>query len=371
MENNAASQVKLAEASCRWLIESAPDGIVIVNSGARIVLVNAQAEHLFGFGADELIGRPVEALIPERFRKNHMGYRSGYMEAPRARPMGMGLDLYGRRRDGSEFPVEISLSPIPTDQGLLVMAIVRDVTEFKREHYISSTLQKSLLSVIPEHVSGLTVAGSYHSAYTGAQVGGDFFDVFCIDDRLTAIAIGDVSGKGVGAAVHTALGKYSLRAYAYVDPEPCRVMERVNTAIHNQIKAESFISMFYGLLDVHAGVLSFANAGHVPPLYLRGSGDDVIELSSGNPPLGVVLGMEFTQHSLEFSGDDRLLLYTDGVTEARDGRGFFGVENLAAFLLSERNAPPQEFVDHLADELEEWSGGHLRDDVAILLVTPE
>lgn len=114
------------------LLASAPDAIVIVNEQGRITIVNTQTERIFGYTQHELIGRPIEFLIPERFHIQHLQHRDGYYSTPRTRPMGAGLALFGRRKDGSEFPTEISLSPLETEQGILITAVIRDVTERKR-----------------------------------------------------------------------------------------------------------------------------------------------------------------------------------------------------------------------------------------------
>jgi PAS domain S-box-containing protein len=112
----------------RSLLESAPDAIVIVNMAGLIVLVNSQTEALFGYPREELLGQPVETLVPERFRQHHRGLRDGYVVEPRVRAMGPGLDLFGRRKNGEEFPVEISLSPLTTDHETFVSSSIRDVT---------------------------------------------------------------------------------------------------------------------------------------------------------------------------------------------------------------------------------------------------
>jgi PAS domain S-box-containing protein len=123
---------KSAEAQFRGLLESAPDAIVIIDEQARISQVNKQVESMFGYERGELIDQPIEMLIPERFRGHHVAHRDAYIASPRTRPMGAGLELFGRRRDGTEFPVEISLSPLETPGGTLITSIIRDVSDRKR-----------------------------------------------------------------------------------------------------------------------------------------------------------------------------------------------------------------------------------------------
>jgi PAS domain S-box-containing protein len=118
-----------AELKFRGFIESAPDAVVIVDARGRISVVNHLTEKMFGYRRDELLDQPIELLVPERYRAEHVHERDAYLRAPRTRPMGLGRELLGRRKDGSEFPVEISLSPLDTEQGLLVTSIIRDMTQ--------------------------------------------------------------------------------------------------------------------------------------------------------------------------------------------------------------------------------------------------
>ncbi|MFI1438517.1 PAS domain S-box protein [Streptomyces fructofermentans] len=191
------SDRKAAEERFRGLLEAAPDAMVIVDDTGTIRLVNAQTEALFGYRREELLGRAVELLVPGRFREHHAAHRAGYADNRQVRPMGAELELHGLRKDGTEFPVEISLSPLETADGLLVSAAVRDVSDRKRAEerinelaaLVESSQDAILAKTLDGHITYWNAAAQRLYGYTREEVMGRHVSVLAPAERQDEIAV--------------------------------------------------------------------------------------------------------------------------------------------------------------------------------------
>ncbi len=170
--SSETERLRQSEERFRLVVEAAPSGMIMVDEHGAIILLNSQAERLFGFARTELIGKGIEVLVPERFRGSHPGFRGGFHASPQTRAMGAGRDLFGLRKDGTEVPIEIGLNPIRSGEGIFVLASIIDITERKRaELAVRTSLveKETLLKEIHHRVkNNLQVISSILSLQTGA-----------------------------------------------------------------------------------------------------------------------------------------------------------------------------------------------------------
>ena len=240
---------------------------------------------------------------------------------------------------------------------------------YMRERRIAETLQRGLLPVIPELVDHFEIAHYYIPARREAAIGGDFYDFIEIDDDRYGLVVGDVSGKGLEAAMVTAMAKYVLRAYTAEDSEPPVVLEKANNAIARYTDSEMFITLIYGLLDTHAGKFRYGSAGHEPVLVYQAKEKKVDYHNPGGMAAGLEKGQEYLTGEITLAPDDMLMLYTDGLTDARSPEGkFLDQKGLAELVVEAAGGSASEFLRALMDRVNDYTGGEFADDVAILVV---
>lgn len=242
---------------------------------------------------------------------------------------------------------------------------------YAREKRIAETLQRSLLPPVPERVGEFEFAHVYRAGSKEAEIGGDFFDIFELEPGRFGVVMADVTGKGLTAAVQTAMIKYTLRGFALEDPDsPERVLERVNNVLCDDVSnLDGFVTLFYGVLDIETRLLTYANGGHENPILYDARRNEVRTLEPCDGlALGCLSGTTYESRSIVLEQSQSLLLYTDGVTEARDSNHkFLGVGGLLG-MMNMGMVDAQTMVDTLYNKVESYAGDGLRDDIALLLI---
>ena len=238
---------------------------------------------------------------------------------------------------------------------------------YSTQRSIADTLQEALLTV-PEEVKGIEFGHLYSSTtLDAAKAGGDFYDVFELAHGKVGILIGDVSGKGIEAATLTSLVKNTIRAYVYLHSSPAEVISLTNAAL---IRAASsaFVTLFFAVLDVQTGLLTYCPAGHPPAIIKRRRAASASFLEVGAPAVGIFDEVEFFDQTATLEAGDLLLLYTDGASEARCGSDFYGEERLRQAVSSLDNIATEDVPRLIFKGLMNFCHGSLADDIAILAV---
>lgn len=369
---------KAIEERFRLLIESAPDAMVVVDNSGSIVLVNAKAEALFGYTRDELLGQTVELLVPHALRSRHAADRERYTSNPKPRTMGMHPRLSGLRKDGSEFPAEIALSPIQTDSGALVYAAVRDLTERTQlekalrdqmsQLLAAQRIQEHLLPVCPPPLRGYDVAGALYAAEFAA---GDHFDFLPMPDHCVGVVVADVSGHGVGPAILMASTHAYLHLLAAGSADLEDILLQANRLVVSETDTDYFITVFLARLDPRNGTLAYASAGHPPGYVFDAQGEVRAILPSTSLPLGVIPEARFSGgNPIALRPGDIVLLCTDGLLEAASPSGeSFGWNRASEVVAQNRSKSAANIIAAMHEALTAFSGAaKFGDDVTLVVI---
>jgi PAS domain S-box-containing protein len=248
--------------------------------------------------------------------------------------------------------------------GAVVGLALESSEHYQAEKETSRLLQGALLGD-PTPVEGIAFSLAYHSGTKSALAGGDFYDLIEVDHEHVGILLGDVSGKGIEKAMLAARVKHTMYAHLLEGDRPARVLEQTNRVLWQSTEQETFVTTFVGLLDKQSGVLEYCSAGHPDPFVLR-RGGAVERLTARCPILGAFPESQFKPASASLADGDVLLLYTDGVTEARGPGGLFGDERLAALLARSAQVSAAGLADTVIRQVQDYASGELSDDVAIM-----
>lgn len=370
---------KRAEQRFRLLLESAPDGMVIVDSQGKIVLVNAQTERLFGYRREEMIGQSIEMLVPDRLRAAHQCERQRYAAEPQPRLMGARSDLPARRKDGSEFVAEISLSPIDTEEGPLVASAIRDVTERRRierslreneaQLLAAQRIQEYLLPRTAPDLAGFDIAGASYAAEFAA---GDHFDYLPMPGDALGIVVSDVSGHGFSSALLMSLVHAYMHCLAENYEHVEEILTRANGTLVKEIEENRFVTLFFARLDPHSRSLTYASAGHPSGYVISAQGEIRHRLESTGPPLGIFADSQFPGNGpLTLEPGDILLLLTDGVLETRNPERMdeYGTQRALDVVIANRHRTAAEIVAALYQAVRQFAQPDRQlDDITVVVV---
>ncbi|HDZ86159.1 hypothetical protein LCGC14_0526920 [marine sediment metagenome] len=232
---------------------------------------------------------------------------------------------------------------------------------YDTQRVIASTLQKSLVPQKIPKIKDLDIEIFYRSATKMAEVGGDFYDVFQLLDDRWGIVMGDVSGKGIDAAAETAKVKYLLRDRAYTGLEPNKVLASINETLVTQ-KTELFTVLTYGVYDPKKAILTLTNSGNPYPYWAKQ--DRFLEITS--VPMAVLPDQSYPSISIKFEKNDLLIMYTDGLVEAKKNSDLYGEERVRAFVKKHSKLDLKKLLNRLVEEAKNFSGDNLTDDMLII-----
>lgn len=347
-----------------------PVGLAFLDRELRHVIANEAIAQMKGVAVEDMLGKTVFEVLPPEMA---MQAQKAYDQAMSSGMSDMWSDYSARFRNEERY-YSVHHYPVRTAAGELVGVgvVVLDTTDevLRRqelEHHLA-LLQKALLPTSPDIGEGYRVAAAYLPARAQEEIGGDFYDVFPTADGRAEVVIGDVSGKGIEAAALAAATRSTIHAFAYQASSPGPTLTRTNEVLCSQSPhPESFVTAFLADIEPSTGLTRYTNAGH-PPVLAYHSGGEVESCTFGLPPLCLKPDQEFVERQCVLQPGDKMLLYTDGISEARHDGEMFGIEGIERVLRECGQLSADQIVQCVISAAKEWSHGRLTDDVAIVVV---
>ncbi|MDD1627880.1 MAG: PAS domain S-box protein [Methylococcaceae bacterium] len=374
-----------SEKRTRLIIESSLSAIVIMDSYGLITDWNHQAEKMFGWSRNEAIGQRLEDLIiPLRFRNAHRQGLQHFLHTGIGPILNQLIEHVAMRRDGSEFPVELSIAPLKLGNAYIFSGFIHEITARKaaeqkiRQAEVNLAISQSEIKIAQRIQASLSPSApikSDHFEVTGYclpadQVGGDYFDYFFRNQDQLDMIIADVSGHSIGPALFMVETRSAIRSQVNRLGTPSETLGVLNNFLFEDLdNADYFITLFYLQYDITTQQLSFANAGHPPPLLLSPFQRECRQLDADGMILGVRKNVIFEEKTTTISNGDLILLYTDGLTEAENPDGdFFGVERVTELFIQYAQHPSEKIIDALLKHLKQFCQSEsFKDDITLMI----
>jgi len=389
--DNLVGEAQEAQAKVTGIITHLFDAVITIDERGIIETVNPAAEKMFGYSSEKLIGHNVNFLMPEPYASEHNGYILNYLTTKIPKILGKSRrEVLGMRANGEIFPMDLITSKMCIDERIEFIGIVRDMTEYKRAEDEVKRLRQSEVMMFQHLQRELETAGrvqasmlptnfplfpqyknfNVFASMTPAKlIGGDFYDVFLVDVDKVFIVIGDVSGKGISAALHMVHCMADLRLLALRNELlPDKILFELNNLICENNSLGMFITACCGIFNFQTGEFIYSNAGHNPPLTNAIKGSFEFMQVPKSIVLGYIKNAKYSSLKLQLKPGDSVFLYTDGVTEAENQkRDLFSDEKLLKLLATSGEVCAQKMVELVKAEIEIFSEGvEQSDDITML-----
>lgn len=374
-----------SEKRTRLIIESSLDAIVIMDAYGIITDWNQRAEKMFGWSAAEAIGRPLaQLIIPQRYHSAHQQGMQTFLRTGEGPVLNRQTEQLATRRDGSEFPVELSVSPLKVGNSYIFSGFIHDISGRRaaeqqiRQAEVELAIAQNEIRIAQQIQATLSPAAAIKTddfVITGLcvpadKVGGDYYDYFFRNGTHLDIVIADVSGHSIGPALFMVETRSALRVQHNLSITPAETLGILNKFLFNDLNnADYFITLFYMQVDLVGQRISYANAGHPPPLLFSRPQNEFKELDADGLIVGIRQEVVFEEKSLLLAAGDVILFYTDGLIEAENPRQeFFGLQRVKDLVQQNSHLPPQAIIDAIYAALKQFcQRTRFNDDITLMV----
>lgn len=374
-----------SEKRTRLIIESSINAIVIMDSYGIITDWNHRAEKMFGWLYAEAVGQRLdELIIPKRFHAEHRQGMQTFFQTGEGPILNKQTEQIAIRRDGTEFPVELSVSPLKLGNTYIFSGFIHDISGRKaaeqqiRQAQVNLAIAQNEIKIAQQIQATLSPSSAINAdtfAITGFclpanKVGGDYYDYFFRNETQLDIVIADVSGHAIGPALFMVETRSAIRAQNNHSASPVETLSVLNSFLFDDLNnSDYFITLFYLQFDIKQQQITFANAGHPTPLLINGLTGECKELDAEGLILGIRKEVFFEEKTLSLAQGDVILFYTDGLIEAENtSQEFFGLERVKSVLRQTAQQPPQEIIEALLLALKQFCERTTFDDDITLMV---
>ena len=398
LANKLVNEANEAKSNITYVIENLSDAVIIIDKHCIITMVNSAATQKFGYTSTNLIGLNVNILMPEPYAGEHDGYIKNYLITKKPKIIGKDRHrvLKGIRANGEIFLMDLAINEIVSNGQPAFIGTIRELTEERRVDAEMRRLretEKKMLVYIENELqiieNELQIAGQIQANMLttnfllypnckefdvfalmapASQMGGDFYDILLVDTNKVFVAVGDVTGKGISAALHMAECVAYLRTIALRESKPHKILQKLNNRLCENNSSGMYITLCCGIFNIDTGEFIYSSAGHASPL----ANTDSECFESAKIPRAIVLGFmkdaKYNSMSLQLKFGGSIFLYSDGVTDAENKKGdLFSDEKLLEILSTSQETNSQNLIERVKTEIDNFSDGvNQTDDITML-----